>query len=122
MLMINTFLQFTPIDWGAIVTQMPSIAMALLFAAFAKMLIESNQVFTKNQTDIWADRYSQRDKDWQEFMSLQQEEWRKTIESLAQTHKEIRAMQQNDSERIIEMLKDIQKLLSATKITKTKTQ
>jgi len=53
------------IDWGAIVAQFPSIALALLFAWFALRLIDGQRNFSKQMMADWAVRLEGRDEKWQ---------------------------------------------------------
>lgn len=55
----------TPVDWAVIITQVPSIAMALLFAWFALNLLRINKEQSKVTMDDWAKRLDEKDKNFQ---------------------------------------------------------
>lgn len=78
-----------PIDWGAIVAQTPSIALALVFAWFAVTLIQGQREHSDRVMDEWSKRLAQRDTDWQKFIDDQRRQMYDATGRLAEEIKEI---------------------------------
>lgn len=77
------------IDWGSIVAQTPSIALALLFAWFANTLISGQREHSAKIMAEWADRLKQRDIDWQKFIDDQRAQMYTATGRLAEEIKQI---------------------------------